>query len=116
MVSRRRVLGVGTLGAAALSGTTGLLAACAPGPPSPRPSGAPPPANAPLTPPEPTPEPAPQLIPTPPQPVTLTRLAPGQLERIVQPFWSSDGARVLFYAQPRTGQGGTWAIDPAANT
>jgi hypothetical protein len=49
----------------------------------------------------------PQLLPTPPQPVTLKRLAPGHIERIVQPIWSADGSRVLFYDQPRAGQGGT---------
>src|SRR5688500_12530315 len=100
MVSRRGALGAGSLGAAA--GSAALLAACAPGLPSPapRPGGAPPAAPVPLAPPEPTPEPAPQLVPTPPQPVALKRLAPGQIERTVQPVWSADGSRILFYDQP----------------
>ncbi|HET7768568.1 MAG TPA: peptidoglycan DD-metalloendopeptidase family protein [Chloroflexota bacterium] len=116
MLSRRRALGAGSLGAAA--GSAALLAACAPGLPSPAPlpAGGPPAPDSPLLPPEPTPEPAPRLIPTPPQPVALRRLAPGQIERIVQPIWSVDGSRVLFYDQPRAGQGGTWAIDPAATS
>ena len=35
-------------------------------------------------------------------------------EGIVQPFWSADGSRVLFYDQPAPGQGGTWAADPVS--
>src|SRR5687768_10035063 len=115
MVSRRRALGARTLGAAGVSGIAALLAACVPGEPSPAPRPANPASpDVPALPPPPTPEPPPVLVPTPPQPVSLKRLAPGQTERIVQPFWSPDGKRVLFYDQPRSGQGGTWAIDLVA--
>src|SRR5919197_4868201 len=51
-------------------------------------------------PPPPAPPPAPQL----------PRLG---VEGIVQPFWSADGARLLYYDQPAPGQGGTWSADPA---
>src|SRR5688500_4303865 len=116
MVSRRRALGAGTLGAAGVSGMAALLAACAPGGPLPSPRPPPPSSpDVPALPPPPTPELPPVLVPAPPLPVSLKRLAPGQIERIVQPFWSPDGKRVLLYDQPRPGQGGTWAIDPAAN-
>jgi hypothetical protein len=39
----------------------------------------------------------------------LTRLGG---EGVVQPFFSGDGTRVLYYDQPAPGQGGTWSIDP----
>jgi murein DD-endopeptidase MepM/ murein hydrolase activator NlpD len=32
---------------------------------------------------------------------------------LVQPVWSGDGARVLFYDQPAPGQSGTWGVDLA---
>ena len=103
--TRRRLLA-----AALLGGATAAAAACAPAVPStapkqPRPVD--PQAELP-----PTAEPAPALQPTAAQPVKLTRLAPQQVERISQPFWSGDGKRVLFYDQPSAGNGGTWSVDP----
>jgi murein DD-endopeptidase MepM/ murein hydrolase activator NlpD len=100
---------------AALSGAAAALAASCtprtelPKPPAPEPAGAPPPAPAPeaaVAPPVGTPAP---LL-----PAKLTRLAPQQVERVVQPSWSADGKQVIFYDQPRPGQGGTWAIDVAS--
>jgi hypothetical protein len=41
-------------------------------------------------------------------------LAKLPVEGVVQPFWSADGARILFYDQPAPGQGGTWCVDPAS--
>ena len=59
----------------------------------------------------PVPTAAPTLVPSPvPQP-RLTKLGP---ERIVQPQFSFDGSRVLFYDQPVPGQSGTWAVETAS--
>src|SRR6266542_1845824 len=111
MVSRRSV--VGAVGAGATAVGAALLAACTPAIQAPLPK---PPApdtlrDVPIAP----SDTVPALIPTPPQPVSVTRLAPGQLDHIVQPFWSPDANKVLFYDQPRPGQGGTWAIDVTTN-
>ncbi|HEX2034469.1 MAG TPA: peptidoglycan DD-metalloendopeptidase family protein [Chloroflexota bacterium] len=43
-----------------------------------------------------------------PQPVIADLGAEG----VVQPVWSGEGDRVLFYSQPRPGQGGTWSVSP----
>ncbi|HEV2126752.1 MAG TPA: hypothetical protein VGW38_28680, partial [Chloroflexota bacterium] len=46
-----------------------------------------------------------------PPAVQMQRLAPQQIERVVQPFWSPDSARVMFYDQPAPDAGGTWSVD-----
>jgi murein DD-endopeptidase MepM/ murein hydrolase activator NlpD len=99
----------------ALLGGVAALTACA-APPKAAPAepavraalpAAPPPAPVAAVPLAPAPEPVPAPAPA-PQP-SISDLG---LERIVQPFWSGDGTRVLYYDQPAAGQGGTWAVEP----
>src|SRR5204863_5837023 len=106
-VGRRRALSALAAGAAAACGTSVTA------PPAPRPPGETP---APATP-APTGEsaPAPEITVAPaaaplPRAPELAKLGP---TGIVQPLFSNDGTRVLFYDQPAPGEGGTWSVDLA---
>src|SRR5438093_13173203 len=107
-VSRRVALGAAT-----------LLAACSEAPQvkPPEVSAAPlvEPEAEPITaaaPPELPPAPA-VVDPAPPAPPPAPSLVDLGVDGIVQPVWSGEGDRVLFYDQPAPGQGGTWSVDPA---
>jgi murein DD-endopeptidase MepM/ murein hydrolase activator NlpD len=101
-----------------LAAASGALTACAT-------ATTPSPAPAPITPAEarpavaelPAPAPIPvapvvQAAPVAPAPPPKPAVVDLGLESIVQPFWSGDGSRILFYDQPQPGLGGTWAADP----
>src|SRR4051794_16608762 len=88
------------------------------------PEAAPPAAPAPAAPPAPAPEPggvqpapparAPGRVggrPAPPPVPSLQDLGVGG---VVQPVWSGDASRVLFYDQPAPGLSGTWSVDLAS--
>jgi len=58
--------------------------------------------------------PAPQPVVIAPAPPPLPSVTDLAIEGIVQPFWTAEGDRILYYDQPQSGLGGTWAVDPAA--
>src|SRR6478672_545479 len=108
-VNRRLVLGA----------AGGLLAACSQAPQAQPPEVRAAPAIAPETepvaaaaPPEPAPAPA-VVEPAPPAPPPAPSLVDLGVDGVVQPVWSGDGGRVLFFDQPGRGQGGTWSVDLA---
>ena len=99
-----------------LTAAGGALAACATATPQPAPrESALAPAVAPaalVEPPvaAPAPEPVSVALASPPPAPALVDLG---VEGIVQPVWSGEGDRVLFYDQPQPGLGGTWSVDLA---
>lgn len=97
-----------------LGASAGMLVACA-APARVAPNE---PALAPAAAPEPPPPaivaPPPAMVaPAAPPPAPRPTVVDLGVERIVQPLWSADGSRVLFYDQPAPGLGGTWAAEPA---
>ncbi|HXI18679.1 MAG TPA: peptidoglycan DD-metalloendopeptidase family protein [Chloroflexota bacterium] len=58
--------------------------------------------------------PAPQPVVVAPAPPPLPSVNDLAIEGIVQPFWTAEGDRILYYDQPQVGLGGTWAVDPAS--
>jgi len=99
---------------AVLAAGSAAVAGCVTASPAPANRAEPPPDMA-VLPQLPLPAPAVPVVrvaPASPAPLPKPALIDLGVESIVQPFWASEGDRILFYDQPAAGQGGTWRVDP----